>query len=65
MANRFEQVDEIQPDAVTLMLEQRGDERSAKVHCPASADRALLKDMTSESMGPRAPWPSPSNWPMN
>lgn len=52
MANRFEQVDEIQPDAITVVLEQRGDGRWAKVHCPASAHAGLQKDMTSESMAP-------------
>lgn len=53
MANRFEQVDEIQPDAITLVLEQRVDGRWAKVHCPASAHPGLQKDMTSESMAPK------------
>jgi hypothetical protein len=53
MPNRFEQVDETQPDAITLILEQRGDGRWAKVHCPASAHEALQKDSTSESMAPK------------
>jgi len=53
MANRFEQVDEIQPDAITVILEQRGDGRWAKVHCPASAHSGLGKDTTSESMAPK------------
>ena len=53
MANRFEQVDEIQPDAITLILEQRGDGRWAKVHCPSSAHAALQNDMTSQSMAPK------------
>jgi hypothetical protein len=53
MANRFEQVDEIQPDAITVILEQRVDGRWAKVHCPASAHSGLAKDMTSESMAPK------------
>ena len=35
MANRFEQVDEVQPDAIAVILEQRGDGRWAKVFCPA------------------------------
>jgi hypothetical protein len=53
MPNRFEQVDETQPDAITLILEQRIDGRWAKVHCPASAHAALQKDSTSESMAPK------------
>lgn len=53
MGNRFEQVDEIQPDAITLVLEQRVDGRWAKVHCPASAHPGLQKDMTSESLAPK------------
>ena len=53
MPNRFEQVDEIQPDAITLILEQRGDGRWAKVHCPAYANSALREDKTSEDMAPK------------
>ncbi len=53
MPNRFEQVDEIQPDAVTLILEQRIDGRWAKVHCPASAHSALREDKTSADMAPK------------
>jgi len=37
MANRFEQVDEIQPDAITLTLGQHEDRYWGSVHCPATA----------------------------
>jgi hypothetical protein len=53
MPNRFEQVDDVQPDAITLVLEQRIDGRWAKVHCPASAHAALQEDKTSQSMAPK------------
>ncbi len=50
MANRFEQVDEIQPDAITLILEQRNDGQWAKVCCPTSALPALKQSMTSPDL---------------
>ncbi|SRR5579883_65785 len=53
MANRFEQVDEVQPDAITLVLEQRGDGQWAKVHCPMSAAPALTEDKVSDSLPPK------------
>lgn len=53
MANRFEQVDEPQPDAISLILEQRGDGRWAKVFCPVSAHAALTEDKTSQDMAPK------------
>lgn len=34
--NRFEQVDEIQPDAITLTLATDGDEAVGTVTCPAA-----------------------------
>ena len=37
MANRFEQVDEVVGDAITIVLAQRPDGRWAKVFCPRSA----------------------------
>ncbi len=37
MANRFEQVDEVVGDAVTIILAQRSDGQWAKVVCPKSA----------------------------
>ena len=53
MANRFEQVDEPPPDAITLVLEQRGDGQWAKVHCPASAiQNRLPKGFNSGDMAP-------------
>jgi hypothetical protein len=53
MANRFEQVDEIQPDAIAVILEQRGDGQWAKVFCPAGATPALPADKLSESIAPK------------
>lgn len=53
MANRFEQVDELQPDAITLTLMQRNDGQWAQVHCPASAlPGQLRQDMTSGDLPP-------------
>ena len=53
MSNRFEQVDELQPDAISLVLEQRSDGQWAKVHCPASALPGLLQqDMVSPDLPP-------------
>ncbi len=46
--NRFEQVDEIQPDAITLTLNKRDERQWGAVHCPASAlPAALTADMDS------------------
>ena len=53
MANRFEQVDDVQPDAINLVLEQRGDGQWATVFCPASASPALTADRTSGSLPPK------------
>jgi hypothetical protein len=46
--NRFEQVDELQPDAINLTLIQKSDGQVGIVHCPKSAapDR-LPADLTS------------------
>jgi hypothetical protein len=46
--NRFEQVDELQQDAITLTLVQKSDGQVGIVHCPKSAapDR-LPADLTS------------------
>lgn len=53
MANRFEQVDEPQDDAITLTIEQRSDGRWAHVFCPASAVQLRLPtDYRSEDMAP-------------
>ena len=47
--NRFEQVDEPQPDAITLLL-SKGEERSTgKVICPAAVSGGRLpNDVTSD-----------------
>ena len=37
MANRFEQVDELQPDAINLTLIQKGDGQVGIIHCPKTA----------------------------
>jgi 3'-phosphoadenosine 5'-phosphosulfate (PAPS) 3'-phosphatase len=52
--NRFEQVDELQPDAINLTLVQRGDGQVGVIHCPKSAapDR-LPVDLTTQEMPAR------------
>jgi hypothetical protein len=35
--NRFEQVDELQPDAITISLAKRGDAEVGRIHCPKTA----------------------------
>jgi hypothetical protein len=52
MPNRFEIVDEIVPDAITLVLEQRSDGQWAKVVCPASAVPGLSQTMNSGDLPP-------------
>ncbi len=37
--NRFEQVDEVQPDAITLVLKRENDSETGSVMFPASASR--------------------------
>ena len=53
MPNRFELVDEVQPDAITVALAQRPNGQWARVHCPASALPSLPKDWTTEDMAPK------------
>jgi hypothetical protein len=53
MANRFEQVDEVVSDAITIALEQRGDGQWAKVYCPATAHASLNVDRISEPIPPK------------
>jgi hypothetical protein len=53
MANRFEQVDEVVGDAITIVLEQRFDGQWAKVFCPRSAHDSLREDKISESLAPK------------
>jgi hypothetical protein len=48
--NRFEQVDEIQPDAITLTLIQKSDGQIGIVHCPKTALPDLPGDLTSQEM---------------
>lgn len=52
--NRFEQVDELQPDAITLTLIQKSDGQIGIIHCPKSAapDR-LPADLTSPEIPAR------------
>ena len=42
--NRFEQVDEIQPDAITLFLKKDADKEVGSVVCPASATNGQLSE---------------------
>lgn len=50
-ANRFEQVDDIQPDAITLSLMKEGDQDVGIVTCPAAITHGRLPtDMTSKQM---------------
>jgi hypothetical protein len=53
MANRFEQVDELVEDAITIALEQRTDGQWAKVYCPRSAHPSLNVDRISEPIAPK------------
>lgn len=52
--NRFEQVDELQPDAITITLVQKSDGQIGIIHCPKSAapDR-LAADLTSPEIPAR------------
>jgi len=46
--NRFEQVDELQPDAITLTLIQKSDGQVGIVHCPkTAAPDQLPADLTT------------------
>jgi hypothetical protein len=53
MANRFEQVDEVVGDAVTIILAQRADGQWAKVVCPKSAHESLAADRVTEAIPPK------------
>lgn len=53
MTNRFEQVDDVAHDAITLVLAQRADGEWATVTCPKSAHASLTADRLSEPMAPR------------
>ena len=43
MANRFEQVDEVVDDAITVILEQRGDGQWATVDLPEERQRVARR----------------------
>jgi hypothetical protein len=53
MANRFEQVDEVVPDAITIVLAQRADGQWAAVACPKTAHDSLQADRITEPMAPK------------
>jgi hypothetical protein len=53
MANRFEQVDEVVGDAVTIVLSQTPEGQWAKVFCPRSAHESLTVDRVTEPMAPK------------
>jgi hypothetical protein len=48
--NRFEQVDELQPDAINLTLVQKSDGQVGIIHCPKTASPDLPGDLTSQEM---------------
>ena len=48
--NRFEQVDELQSDAINLTLIQKSDGQVGIIHCPKTASPALPADLTSQEM---------------
>jgi hypothetical protein len=49
--NRFEQVDELQSDAINLTLVQKSDGQVGIIHCPkTAAPDQLPTDLTSEEM---------------
>jgi hypothetical protein len=50
MTNRFEQVDEVVGDAVTVVLSQGGDGQRATIVCPKSAHESLTADRITEPM---------------
>jgi hypothetical protein len=52
--NRFEQVDEPQPDAINLTLIQKNDGQVGIIHCPkTAAPEQLPADVTSEEIPAR------------
>jgi hypothetical protein len=53
MANRFEQVDGVAGDAVTIVLSRRADGQWATVVCPKSAHESLTTDRITEPMAPK------------
>jgi hypothetical protein len=53
MANRFEQVDEVANDAISVILEQRADGQWARIYCPASAGEGVKQNRMSASAAPK------------
>jgi hypothetical protein len=53
MANRFEQIDEVVGDAITIVLAQQHDGQWAKVFCPRTAHESLKVDRVSEPVPPK------------
>ena len=53
MANRFEQVDEVAPDAISVILEQRTDGQWARIYCPASAGEQVKQNRMSARAAPK------------
>ena len=53
MTNRFEQVDEVVGDAVTIVLSQGADGQWATIVCPESAHESLVADRITPSMAPK------------
>jgi len=52
--NRFEQVDELQPDAVNLTLAPKSDGQVGIIHCPkTAAPDQLPADLTSQEIPAR------------
>jgi hypothetical protein len=52
MTNRFEQVDEVVSDAVTIVFSQGAEGQRATVVCPRSAHKSLTADRVTEPMAP-------------
>ena len=53
MANRFERVDEVANDAISVILEQRSDGQWARIFCPASADVGVQQNRMSARVAPK------------
>jgi hypothetical protein len=53
MANRFEKVDEVVGDAITIVLSQTSEGQWAKVFCLKSVHESLVVDRLTEAMPPK------------
>jgi hypothetical protein len=51
--NRFEQVDEVVHDAITIVLSQRADGQWATVVCPKTAHESFATDRFTQPMPPK------------